>query len=122
MGPTGSGKTTVSTRSSISLELMLTTKSNQFINLASGSGLRVGNGLESCTSDVQTSQAFLVDGRYVRLVDTPGFDDTTKSDTDVLKLIAAFLATTCAFDIIPSPSLLKRQPPAGMKPVVNWPV
>lgn len=75
MGPTGSGKTT-------------------FINLASGSHLRVGSGLESCTSDIQTSQSFVVDGRYIRLVDTPGFDDTTKSDTEVLKLIAAFLTTT----------------------------
>jgi len=25
------------------------------------------------------------------LIDTPGFDDTTKSDTDILKLIAAYL-------------------------------
>ena len=37
---------------------------------------------------------FELDGRYITLIDTPGFDDTTKSDADVLKMIAAFLATT----------------------------
>ncbi|KAG2147598.1 P-loop containing nucleoside triphosphate hydrolase protein [Suillus clintonianus] len=74
MGATGSGKTT-------------------FINTASGSELRVGMGLESCTNEVQMSQAFLLDKARVILVDTPGFDDTTKSDTDVLKMIAAYLQT-----------------------------
>ncbi|KAG2110890.1 P-loop containing nucleoside triphosphate hydrolase protein, partial [Suillus discolor] len=74
MGATGSGKTT-------------------FINVASGSDLRVGMGLESCTNEVQTSQSFMLDGKRVVLVDTPGFDDTTKSDTDVLKMIAAYLQT-----------------------------
>ncbi|KIK41731.1 hypothetical protein CY34DRAFT_189298 [Suillus luteus UH-Slu-Lm8-n1] len=74
MGATGSGKTT-------------------FINVASGSDLRVGMGLESCTNEVQTSQSFLLDEKNVVLVDTPGFDDTTKSDTDVLKMIAAYLQT-----------------------------
>jgi hypothetical protein len=46
-------------------------------------------GLESCTNEVQTSQSFMLDGKHVVLVDTPAFDDTTKSDTDVLKMIAA---------------------------------
>ncbi|TFY83408.1 hypothetical protein EWM64_g597 [Hericium alpestre] len=62
--------------------------------MASGSHLGVGFGLESCTSDVQTAQAFELDGRRVMLIDTPGFDDTSKSDTDILKLIASFLQTT----------------------------
>ncbi|KAF8910600.1 P-loop containing nucleoside triphosphate hydrolase protein [Gymnopilus junonius] len=74
MGATGSGKTT-------------------FINLASGSNLRVGRGLQSCTSIVQVAQPFELDGRAVTLIDTPGFDDTTRSDTDVLRMIATFLAT-----------------------------
>ncbi|KAG1747167.1 uncharacterized protein EDB91DRAFT_72861 [Suillus paluster] len=50
-------------------------------------------GLESCTNEVQMSQPFRLDGKRVVLVDTPGFDDTTKSDTDVLKMIAAYLQT-----------------------------
>jgi len=72
MGVTGSGKTT-------------------FVNMASRSYLKVGNDLESCTSEIQESEVFILDGRRVVLIDTPGFDDTHKSDTDVLKSIAAFL-------------------------------
>ncbi|KAJ7476014.1 P-loop containing nucleoside triphosphate hydrolase protein [Mycena latifolia] len=75
MGPTGSGKTS-------------------FINIVSGSNLRVGRTLQSCTSTVQVAPAFQLDGRWVTLIDTPGFDDTSKSDTDILTLIAAFLAKT----------------------------
>ncbi|ESK95349.1 hypothetical protein Moror_3874 [Moniliophthora roreri MCA 2997] len=74
MGATGSGKTTL-------------------INSASGGSLRVGRGLQSCTSTVQLSETFELHGRQVTLIDTPGFDDTTKSDADILKMIAAFLAT-----------------------------
>jgi len=50
--------------------------------------------LQSCTSEVQLADEFALDGRKVILIDTPGFDDTSKSDTDILKMIAAFLATT----------------------------
>ena len=63
----------------------------QFVNQASGSCLKVGRDLDSCTSAVQESKEFVLDGRRVVLVDTPGFDDSHKSDTDVLKSIAAFL-------------------------------
>jgi len=62
--------------------------------MASHSNLRIGVNLASCTAEVQLADEFALDGRQVILVDTPGFDDTNKSDTDILKLIAAFLATT----------------------------
>ncbi|KAI6110378.1 P-loop containing nucleoside triphosphate hydrolase protein [Pisolithus croceorrhizus] len=75
MGATGSGKST-------------------FINCASGSELPVGKGLESCTVDVRTSKPFRMNGRIVTLIDTPGFDDTTRSDTDILSSIAAYLSNT----------------------------
>ncbi|KAI6038796.1 P-loop containing nucleoside triphosphate hydrolase protein [Pisolithus marmoratus] len=75
MGATGSGKTT-------------------FINRASGSDFPVESGLESCTTDVGTSKPFLLDGRFVTLIDTPGFDDTIRNDTDVLTSIAAYLSNT----------------------------
>ncbi|KAH9924831.1 P-loop containing nucleoside triphosphate hydrolase protein [Amylocystis lapponica] len=78
MGATGSGKST-------------------FINLASGSRLDVGSGLRSCTSTIETSRTFEMCGRRVTLIDTPGFDDTTKSDTDILKMIALYLSTTYQF-------------------------
>jgi len=69
---------------------------SSFINIASGSDLVVGNKLESCTSEVAVSNEFTVDGRQVFLIDTPGFDDTTKSDTEILKRIAAYLEVTYA--------------------------
>ncbi|KAL4062205.1 P-loop containing nucleoside triphosphate hydrolase protein [Scleroderma citrinum] len=72
MGSTGSGKTT-------------------FINVASGSDLKVGMGLESCTNEVQTSIPFTIGDRQILLLDTPGFDDTTMTDTDVLRIISAYL-------------------------------
>ena len=61
------------------------------MNQASESHFKVGEALDSCTSSVQESGEFILDGRRVVLVDTPGFDDTYQSDTDVLKSIAAFL-------------------------------
>jgi predicted GTPase len=50
--------------------------------------------LGSCTAEVQLADKLTLDGRQVVLIDTPGFDDSTKSDTDILKAIAGFLATT----------------------------
>ncbi|KZT01509.1 P-loop containing nucleoside triphosphate hydrolase protein [Laetiporus sulphureus 93-53] len=73
MGPTGAGKTT-------------------FINLASGSKLRVGKGLESTTTRMELSKPFKLDGHDIALVDTPGFDDTMRSDAEILTIIAAYLS------------------------------
>ena len=50
-------------------------------------------GLESCTAEVKLADEFTLDGTRVTLIDTPGFDDTSKSDADILEMIAAFLAT-----------------------------
>ncbi|KAH8797175.1 P-loop containing nucleoside triphosphate hydrolase protein [Flagelloscypha sp. PMI_526] len=72
MGATGTGKTT-------------------FVNLASNSTMKVGMELHSCTDRVQVAQSFELDGRPVTLIDTPGFDDTTKSDFTILKMISDFL-------------------------------
>ncbi|KAJ8072892.1 hypothetical protein PM082_016451 [Marasmius tenuissimus] len=73
VGATGSGKTT-------------------FINHASGANLSIGTGLASCTELVHVVPPFELAGYLVTLIDTPGFDDTTRSDTDILKTIARFLA------------------------------
>lgn len=73
MGATGSGKST-------------------FINLVSGSNLSTSAGLESCTQDVQVASVFKLDDRFVKLIDTPGFDDINKSEVEILKLIADYLA------------------------------
>ncbi|KAG8738085.1 hypothetical protein FRC10_007296 [Ceratobasidium sp. 414] len=71
-GGTGTGKTT-------------------FVNDASSGDLVVGHKSHACTQDVGRSPTFQVDGQNVILFDTPGFDDTHLSDTEVLKRIAAFL-------------------------------
>ncbi|KAF9037614.1 P-loop containing nucleoside triphosphate hydrolase protein [Panaeolus papilionaceus] len=73
MGPTGTGK-------------------SSFINLLSGSNMRVGKALESCTDSVQISEPFELSGRTITLIDTPGFDDTKLTDVGVLNMIAAYLA------------------------------
>ena len=93
VGATGSGKTTVSR---IRLVIMVRNSPGciQFINLASGSNLRVGMTFEPCTTDVSLADEFILDGKAVTLIDTPGFNDAAKSDADTLKIIAAFLATT----------------------------
>ena len=61
------------------------------MNQASKSDLKIGNDLESCTSGIQTSQVLSLEDEQVVLIDTPGFDDTNMSDTEVLELIARFL-------------------------------
>ncbi|KAI0789963.1 P-loop containing nucleoside triphosphate hydrolase protein [Abortiporus biennis] len=70
------------------------TGKSSLINLVSGSSFAVGDGLKSCTSTVNATKPFKVNGTssYFVLVDTPGFDDTTISDVDMLKLIAKYFA------------------------------
>lgn len=73
MGMTGSGKTT-------------------FISKVTGrTDLKIGHDLTSCTRDIQVIETKL-DGQTVRFVDTPGFSDTNLSDTEVLQMIADYLA------------------------------
>ncbi|KAI0928756.1 hypothetical protein AcW1_005909 [Taiwanofungus camphoratus] len=72
LGPTGSGKT-------------------RFINQASGSNLAVGQGLESCTTHVQRSEPLQVDHQSVVLIDTPGFNDTTRSPLNIYEEILGSL-------------------------------
>jgi len=75
MGVTGSGK-------------------SYFISHTSkNANVQIGNGLQSCTSSVECV-TFDLDGQAVSLVDTPGFDDTNKSDTEILKLVSEWLAQT----------------------------
>ena len=66
----------------------------QFINLASDSGRPPAMGMEPSTAEVQLTDEFTLDGRAVTLIDTPGFDGASKTVTDILKMIAAFLTDT----------------------------
>ncbi|KAK6542556.1 hypothetical protein TWF694_006504 [Orbilia ellipsospora] len=72
MGVTGAGKST-------------------FINLLVEESLKIGHGLQSCTSEVGVYD-FNYGGSRVFLVDTPGFDDTNRSDSEILKDVAFWLA------------------------------
>jgi len=75
MGPTGAGKST-------------------FIDIATGqNGGIVGHELKSCTAAVQAVNT-THDNHPVVFVDTPGFDDTYKSDTEILSMIAEWLVQT----------------------------
>ncbi|KAG2336080.1 hypothetical protein BDR05DRAFT_920530 [Suillus weaverae] len=78
MGPTGVGKST-------------------FINIAFGKvATTVGHDLKSCTAQIQ--HAFCPcpgdPSRRVVLVDTPGFDDTFIDDSEILRRIAVWLASS----------------------------
>ncbi|KAK0638566.1 P-loop containing nucleoside triphosphate hydrolase protein [Cercophora newfieldiana] len=70
-GMTGAGKTT-------------------FASLASGHPLEIGHGLDPCTQDPQAVR-FVMDGRQIILIDTPGFDDTNRNDVEILEDIAKWM-------------------------------
>jgi len=74
MGPTGSGKST-------------------FIECATRQdGQTVGHKLRSFTSEIRTVRiTHPKNNRKVVFVDTPGFDDTTKTDVEILSMIADWL-------------------------------
>ncbi|KAL2076156.1 hypothetical protein VTL71DRAFT_1099 [Oculimacula yallundae] len=80
MGVTGSGKTT-------------------FIQQFCNQNLNIGHGLESCTHKVDVVPCIMPNGQRIFLIDTPGFDDTYRSDTDILGEIADWLAQSYQFKI-----------------------
>ncbi|KAH8702822.1 P-loop containing nucleoside triphosphate hydrolase protein [Phaeosphaeriaceae sp. PMI808] len=68
MGLTGSGKST-------------------FISLLADEAIQVGHDLSSCTSEAKGYIA-TIDGGSTLLLDTPGFDDTDRSDFEIVNEIA----------------------------------
>ncbi|KAL4062804.1 P-loop containing nucleoside triphosphate hydrolase protein [Scleroderma yunnanense] len=75
MGPTGAGK-------------------SSFVSRATGAaGDGVGHTLTSHTSEIKATR-YKIGGASVVLVDTPGFDDTKKSDLEILESIANWLGET----------------------------
>lgn len=53
--------------------------------------MEVGHFQESCTDSIRYSKPFTVDGTLLQLIDTPGFGDTYKSDTDILQMLSEWL-------------------------------
>lgn len=100
-GMTGAGKSTVSLSLSDLTELAALTNrlyECQFINVLTGANLPVGHGVDSETTEVEERRIPLVkiSQGYIRLVDTPGFDDSRDdSETAVLTRITEWLANRC---------------------------
>ncbi|KAI6010122.1 P-loop containing nucleoside triphosphate hydrolase protein [Pisolithus marmoratus] len=81
MGPTGSGK-------------------SNFINKLTGSKKEAGaDKLGSCTQGIREFTVDLPIGKRYVFVDTPGFDDTYRSDRDILRTIADWLEKKYRGDI-----------------------
>jgi predicted GTPase len=61
--------------------------------LAGQPGKRAGSRLESCTTEVRAVRLYnhAVYGDRLVLVDTPGFDDTNKSDLEILQMVSDWL-------------------------------
>ena len=90
MGPTGSGKTNVR-EIIVSLTPYSQDKNGQFINNFTGnSEQRSARNLKSDTKNVTPYPVMYHDLRLV-LVDTPGFDDTYRPDSVILRIIADWL-------------------------------
>jgi hypothetical protein len=51
--------------------------------------------LRSGTNKIKVAPPFQSHGKWVRLIDVPGFEGALKSDTEILAQIAAFFAKMC---------------------------
>ena len=70
---------------------------NKIIDALTGQpGKRAGDGSESVTQDLGAYRILDHEqhGSRIVLVDTPGFDDTNKTDEQILKLIGSWLKKT----------------------------
>ena len=92
MGPTGSGKSTVRRTTTF---IVCSFISPQFVCAASGRDTKaISHGLRSYTDQVRAVKFRDEEsGRHVVLVDTPGFDDTFRSDLDTVTLISKWLVS-----------------------------
>jgi len=95
IGATGVGKSSVK-----HLFLFPKTRSQRaekFINIAVGNNqTTIGHDLRSCTQGVQAVTCMHPEtpDRRIVFLDTPGFDDTSKTDTEILIDISEWLKTT----------------------------
>ena len=87
---------------------------SRFISACTGQDVKIGHSLESCKSDFSLPSfyadfclgttevddyTFMWRDKTVHLVDTPGFDDTHRSDREVLEGIATWMSTAYSQDI-----------------------
>ncbi|KAJ5106423.1 P-loop containing nucleoside triphosphate hydrolase protein [Penicillium angulare] len=67
---------------------------SSFISLCSGENAEIGHDSHSCTSVVDVYGYEESPDRTVYLIDTPGFDDGQRNDTQILREIATWLGTS----------------------------
>ncbi|KAI1070200.1 hypothetical protein LB507_007928, partial [Fusarium sp. FIESC RH6] len=68
---------------------------SSFISSCTGLSTVVSHGLYSCTKSIAVFQ-YEHDGQRVYLIDTPGFNDTIRSDIDTLEILATHLGASYA--------------------------
>jgi len=89
----------------------------KIIDTLTGQHIRAGNSLKSVTKDVDAFRV-LNHEEYkdnLVLVDSPGFDDTTKSDKQTLETISNWLSKTYGCLISPRPKLVTLFVPADSR-------
>ncbi|KAL8906020.1 MAG: hypothetical protein Q9171_006447 [Xanthocarpia ochracea] len=80
MGPTGTGKST-------------------FISKLAAREMKIGHNLSSCTEEVEEVPCKVGD-QHVILVDTPGFNDTNRTDTEILTALADWMKSSYQGDML----------------------
>ncbi|KAI2465917.1 hypothetical protein F4781DRAFT_434923 [Annulohypoxylon bovei var. microspora] len=75
LGMTGSGKST-------------------FVARCTGKQVHTGHDIFSCTDSISIFDYIDDEGRRVYLIDTPGFDDTSRSDADTLQVLGTYLSAS----------------------------
>lgn len=73
----------------------------QFINEVSGSKLGISDATDPCTLEIQTSRPFRYLDHRIVFIDTPGLDNTTATDEDVVAdtvswLKNAYVSPSCS--------------------------
>jgi hypothetical protein len=93
MGATGAGKSTVSYPNSFEIDIE---RNKKFIETISGVTGRAGHNLESCTQDISVIRVSPVEHPDLNIcfVDTPGFDDTYRSDLETFGMISKWMIET----------------------------
>ncbi|KAB2573859.1 GTP-binding protein A [Lasiodiplodia theobromae] len=81
------------------------TGKSRFASSCSGKPLKIGHGLKSCTEDISIVSLKLHQST-VYLIDTPGFDDTSRPDIATLRTISTYLALSHANSVALSAVLI----------------
>lgn len=66
-----------------------------FVSNCTGHAVTIGHGLYSCTNSISAFQ-YTKHGQRIFLIDTPGFNDTSRSDIETLEILATYLGASYA--------------------------